>query len=278
MKHNIKITALLLLLFLAAHFVGILIINKYLTAPLPLNIQKPKLNEQTSYIPIFLTILLATIIVFIMIHFRTIRLWKVWFFISVGLCMTISFASFLNEKVALILAFLLTGLKIFRPSVFIHNFTEVFIYGGLAAIFVPVFSIRSIIILLILISVYDMYAVWKSKHMIKIAKFQTKTKIFAGLSIPYADFPKTKAMHGQKKLRLPIKEAVLGGGDIGFTLLFSGVIVRFYGIIPAFLSSIITALALLALFLIAEKKKFYPAMPFLTMGCIVGLIIISFIF
>ena len=79
--------------------------------------------------------------------------------------------------------------KVVKPNVYVHNFTELFIYGGLVAIFIQILNIYSAVVILILISLYDMYAVWKSKHIQKLAKFQTKSKVFAGLFIPYR-FPK----------------------------------------------------------------------------------------
>ncbi|MBS3145707.1 hypothetical protein J4414_02800 [Candidatus Woesearchaeota archaeon] len=110
---------------------------------------------------------------------------------------------------------------------------------------------------MILISIYDMYAVWKSKHMIKLAKFQSKLKTFAGLFIPYE---KNKA-------------AILGGGDIAFPLLFAGVVLLEKGLYPSILIIVYSALALFLLFLFGKKKKFYPAMPFISLGCFLGYLV-----
>ena len=46
-------------------------------------------------------------------------------------------------------------------------------------------TLKQASILLVLISIYDMIAVWKSKHMITLAKFQLDTKSFAGLAMNY---------------------------------------------------------------------------------------------
>ena len=104
----------------------------------------------------------------------------------------------------------------------------------------PLLNIFYAYILLIILSLYDMYAVWKSKHMVKMAKFQTRSGIFAGLLIPYG-FKKAK-----KKGMVKVKTAVLGGGDIGFPLLFAGTILVFKGWLPAL---IVTACATIALIL-----------------------------
>ncbi|MEK6835730.1 MAG: hypothetical protein AABX55_01790, partial [Nanoarchaeota archaeon] len=252
--------------FLAAHLVGLVIINNYLVKDLPYNIQRPELEERTSFIPIFITILFATILALILIRFRALLLWKLWFFISIAFTLAVSFSTFFNQFYALILAILLALAKLFRINIIINNVIEMFIYGGLAAIFVPLFNLFSIGIFLLLISAYDAYAVFKSKHMIKLAKFQTKAKLFTGLHVPY----KAK---GEKKYTA----AILGGGDIGFTLFFAGVILKEFNILAAIITSLIITLSLVVLFFIGKKGKFYPAMPVLSLGCLIAYLIIKFI-
>jgi presenilin-like A22 family membrane protease len=172
----------------------------------------------------------------------------------------------------------------------VQNLTEVFIYGGLAAIFVPILNIFWVFMLLIAISIYDMIAVWQSKHMIKLAKFQTKSKVFAGLLMPYQMPKKEKQI---KKLKIPksklkikkqgIKTAILGGGDIGFPLIFAGVIMKdlmltnpeLIGFLKALIIPVFTSIALLTLFLKSKKDRFYPAMPFIFVGCLIGYIMLK---
>ncbi|MDD5253987.1 MAG: presenilin family intramembrane aspartyl protease [Candidatus Nanoarchaeia archaeon] len=257
MKHSWKITLILIVLFLAAQFIGLLVTKHYLGEKLPYNIERPEVSSMYSVAEIIVIIILASVFVFILVKFRAYRLWKFWFFISVMVTLSISFSAFINETIAFGVAIIFAILRIFKNNVYIHNFTELFMYGALAAIFAPMLNILSGFILLLLISIYDMIAVWKTKHMIKLAKFQTKAKMFAGLIIPY------------KK-----DNAILGGGDIGFPLLFSGIVFGVYST-KAFIMPIFVTLSLLGLFLFTKKKKFYPAMPFLTAGCLLGYFIVT---
>ena len=49
------------------------------------------------------------------------------------------------------------------------------------------FILKTVIILLVVISIYDMWAVWKSGIMQKMAKYQMdELKIFSGFYVPYA--------------------------------------------------------------------------------------------
>ncbi len=296
MKHTLNITLVLLLIFLTTQLIGLGIVNQYIDhslssekgsatfKSLPYNIERPELEQKTAFLYIFLAILIGTGFVLLIIKFGQKTLWKLWFFFGVTITLSIAFASFIPELSALILGIIFAAWKTFRPNIYIHNLTELFVYGGLAAIFVPLLNILSVIILLILISGYDAYAVWKSKHMVDMATFQADSQIFAGILLGYK--PKQKGIEQITTAKLPtksisnkeMKTAMLGGGDIGFPLIFAGVILKNLIIIyPLFLSFLLTSIvslcatiALMYLFLYAKKDTFYPAMPFITVGCLIG--------
>lgn len=286
MKHSIKITLILVAIFLFAQIIGLGIISKYVDygktaesgnvtfTSLPYNIERPQVEEQFSFVYILSAVIMATIIVFIIMRFRATNIWRIWFFLAVFMCLVVAFNPFIGQFWSVVLGFILSMWKVFRPNIYIHNLTEMFIYGGLAAIFVPIINLFAAFMLLFLISGYDAYAVWKSKHMVKMAKFQTKSKMFAGLAIPYK-LPKLPKIAKHRKIK--VKTAVLGGGDIGFPLMFAGVVLKdmivtdpatsFFKVLAI---PIFTTVALSILLWKAEKDKFYPAMPFLTAGCIFG--------
>src|SRR5690606_10869114 len=129
--------------------------------------------------------------------------------------------------------------------------------------------------LLLLISVYDAWAVWHSGIMQKMAKYQMDNlKIFSGFFVPYAS-KKVKEKIAKLK-KLPEKErmihsvkvniALLGGGDVVFPIITAGVMLKFFGIWPVVLTIMGATVSLSYLLFFAEKKKFYPAMPFITAG------------
>ena len=287
MKHHPKITIILLTIFLLAQFIGIAILYQYIDTSksletgktqfkdLPIG-ERPPVEEKTSFLPIIIAILIGTGLLLLLMKFHLIFIWKLWFFIAVFVSLTVAFAAFVPTIAALILALILGVWKILRPNFWIQNGTELFIYGGLAAIFSPLFNLWSVSILLLFIAGYDAYAVWRSKHMITLAKSQAKEKMFAGLLIPYKEgkvHAHTSTLKSAFKIAPhgKIRTAILGGGDIGFPLIFAGVVLKEMGlwqslIIPFF------ALAGLGLLLWkADEQKFYPAMPFISAGCFVGL-------
>ncbi len=287
MKSNLKVISILLALFIISQLLGIIILDRNIDIAATkekgepvfkkiyiagVELEKPKINPTWSFVYIALAVLIGTLLIFGIIKLKLLVLWKLWFFLAAMLCITISLTAFLPSRIALLAGIVLAIYKIFKPNVFIHNLTEPLIYSGIAVIFVPIINMVSMFILLILISLYDAYAVWKSKHMITLAKLQTKTKLFSGMLIPYT--LKRKAKEGLPKQRLTtVKTAILGGGDVAFPLLFTGVIFKGYGF-WALLIIPFTALALFLLFYKGKKDKFYPAMPFLSVGCIAGFLLI----
>ncbi len=268
MKHSKNITIILLTIFFLTQVIGLFVIDSYATTKtevvdgqeietvtyekLPYDIERPNFKQETSFLPMLIMVLIVTFFIMLIIKFNAEWLWKTWFFLSVLFCLVIAFAAFMPQIVAVVLAAILAYLKIFKRNIVTQNISELFIYGGLAAVFVPVMTLWSIVIFLIIISIYDFIAVYKTKHMIKMAESHAKLKIFPGIMIPY-----------DKKL------AMLGGGDMGLPLIFAGVVMKSYGTL-AFIIPIFTTLALSYLLVKGEKNKFYPAMPILTAGSFIG--------
>lgn len=285
MKHSLKIILILVLFFLAAQLIGLRIVHNYIDvpqtiatgevqwAPLPplvgMQLERPTVEPRISLVFIISAILIGTLLILALIRFRRIAWWKLWFFLAVVLCLHVALGAFVQARIAFPLALVLGWLKAFRPNILVHNGTELLIYGGLAAIFVPILNVFTTLVLLFLISGYDMYAVWKTKHMVKMAKFQAKSGIFAGLLIPYKTPKKPKKKPAKKPIK-KIRVAMLGGGDVGFPLIFAGVVLKELGITHAVIVSLLTSAALFLLLYFGQQKKFYPAMPFLTAGCLVG--------
>ena len=273
MKHTWNVTLLLIFLFLISNLIGLFIVKSYVGNELPLNIEKPNLEGYTSFIVLFIAVIIATCIALILAKYKFINLWRYWYLFGVILCLTIAFGAFIGSTIALIFAIILGILKVFKNNFYIHNLTEVFVYGGLISFFAESFNVVTASALLILISIYDWVAVNKIKHMVTLAKNQSDAKIFAGLCVPYH---KGKKIVGKniKLVKKKVETAILGGGDIGFPLLFSSAVMMETNLFYGFLVSIFGAISLLYLFYKAEKNKFYPAMPFLTVGCFVGYFVV----
>lgn len=306
MKHSLKIVVLLLLMFLTTQLIGLAVANVYAASNdnIPFGMNPPTdVNPTTSLVSIIFAIIFAVLLMFLLMKFRTELLLRLWFFfviciaigittnalfikssfsaISVNLLLfNISLSSLISILIALPLAFL----KVFKRDILVHNATELMIYPGIAVIFIPLLNIWTTILLLVFISVYDIYAVWHAGFMQKMAKYQIKNlKIFAGFFVPYLNKKEMDILNSTPRSKLKGKKikvnvAILGGGDVVFPIILAGVVLRAMGILSALFVTLGAVLGLLYLFYTSEKGKFYPAMPFISAGCLLGLIIAYLVF
>jgi len=310
MKHKLSITLILLGMFLVTQIIGLFVVSVYMPIytidsttgesilssenSLPFGLQSPQDEPTPSFLSIVFAFALAFALIFILMKYKWKMVIRLWFFFVVALALGISIYAFLKyttllniSLIAMAIAIPLAFFKIFKPNMYIHNITELLIYPGIAAVFVPILTPLSIIALLILISIYDMWAVWQSGIMQKMAKFQMEElKIFGGFLIPSVSkkvklqIAKVKLKYKNKKIPSSLKKkkfkvnlAILGGGDVIFPIITAGVFMQVYGLISA-LFIIFGALAgLIFLFAITKKGKAYPAMPYISVGIFLGMLL-----
>ena len=250
---------------------------------LPYGLDPPAdIKPQESVISIVIALAIAVLLMLLLMKLKAETFLRLWFTVVVILGIAIALNAFFIKIpnatiIAVIFAIPLGILKIFHRNMFVHNATELLIYPGIATVFIPILNIWAIIILLIIISGYDMYAVWHVGFMQKMAKFQIqKLKLFSGFFVPYIKkedrlaLKKAKA-DGKKTKKVKVNIAILGGGDVVFPIMLAGVVLRVMGLWQALIISIGATLALAYLFHRSEKGKFYPAMPFISVGCLIAL-------
>lgn len=304
MKHNLKTTLIIMAMFLVAQFIGLYVTYAYTPEKiLVLNETSGQLQTIENYsLPygfnppadvtptvattsIFIALIIAVCLMLLLIKIRAEIFLRFWFLFVITIGISLAVNAFVIEIpnssfIALAVAIPLAILKVFKRDLIVHNATELLIYPGIASVFIPLLSIWSVVLLLLLISAYDIYAVWHAGFMQKMAKYQMeKVKVFSGFFIPYVskkDKEMMKKMKESKSNKIKNKKvkvnvAILGGGDVVFPIILAGVVLQSLGLLQAILVSIGATIALAILLYKSEKGKFYPAMPFITAGCLVGL-------
>ncbi len=304
MKHSLKVILILLGMFFITQLIGIAVIHQYspeiktvedvegniinkTVYNLPYGAEPPEgITPGNTLVSILIAIVIAVVFMLILMRFKSELILRVWFFLVVSFALAITLYAFIDkinyaEFIALGVAIPLAALKLFKRNVYVHNFTELLIYPGIAAIFVPLLSIWTVVLLLILISIYDIYAVWHAGFMQKMAQYQIeKLKFFTGFFVPYlgkkekmqiAEARKSNKLKDLKEKKLKINVAILGGGDVVFPIMLAGVVLNTLGLIEALIINVGATLALSWLFYISKKGKFYPAMPFISIGCLIAL-------
>jgi len=317
MKHSFKILMIFMALFVLSQVLGLyllsLSVQEIVQTPEGPKVvysnttigERPQVEGYGSIIYIAIGVIIGTVMLLIIAKYNKILIWKIWFFVAAWLTMSISIGVMLNVKLAFIawiLAAILALVKMKYPHPIMHNLTELLMYAGITLLLAPILTVPIAIILLVLISIYDAYAVWKSKHMITMAEFTKKSNLFPGLAITYkqnkdktiiltspAPDKSSKILKDEHKVenksthksskKDEAKTGILGGGDIVFPLLFAGsaftmLIEKGHSVLNSVayssLISLGAAVALFLLFVYGKQDKFYPAMPFITAGCLAG--------
>jgi len=156
------------------------------------------------------------------------------------------------------------------PSVWVHDILMVLGLSGAASFFGLGFTPSVVVALLLIFSVYDFIAVYKTKHMIAMAKEMLDKKVVLGFIIP-------KEIRFFRDNFRNVKPGgnfiIIGGGDI----IFPGLLA--VSIVPqSFLKALIIVIfSLSGLFfsywLFAREKEPVPALPPIALLSIVGYLI-----
>jgi hypothetical protein len=116
-------------------------------------------------------------------------------------------------------------------------------------------------------------------------------KIFGGFFIPFISkkmrLKLRKMRKAGKKKSIRVNIAILGGGDIVYPMIAAGVVLRRFGFTSVLglelpLASLLVILGAIMglsyLLIFGDKKKFYPAMPFISTGVFLALALCYLIF
>lgn len=238
----------------------------------------PKIEATPSFFSQFIlsTAVVVTIVLsiirFVKSGFKKRVLLKAIFLLAFFFGSLIFFEVWLGEPISLILVLFLVFLWLKMPNIFTHNLLLISGMAGLGSYLGLGLTPETVAILLVIFSIYDVVAVYKTKHMVKMAKGMVEAGALPGLILPSKlselNTPLEKTSFGGNFL-------ILGGGDIVFPLLFSVSLLQ-EGIIKSITIALFSALGLLTSFWIFFKQKerrAIPALPPIAFFSIIGYLI-----
>ena len=185
----------------------------------------------------------------------------------------------LNLFIPVFVAILITGILIVLwielPSVWVHDTLMVLGLAGAASFFGLGFSPAVVVALLLIFSVYDFIAVYKTKHMILMAKEMIEKKVILGFIIPKElKFFKDNF----KNIKIGGNFMILGGGDVVFPGLLAASVIPsgIYKSLIIVLFSLVGCFFSYWLFSTQKEKNPIPALPPIAFFSIVGYLITLF--
>jgi len=200
-------------------------------------------------------------------------IFKTFFAFVIFLGGEVFFESFIPTIIALPIVLILIFFWFKTSSVWFHNLLLVLSIAGIGGFVGSSLSPQIVILLFFILAIYDLVSVYKTKHMIKMAKSMMESQAVLGIIIPkrFADFNKKlkEVKIGDEKKDF----LVLGSGDIIFPLILAASFLpQSQGLFKSGIILIFSLFGLLFGFWLFLKlgKKPMPALPPLAFFCIIG--------
>jgi len=200
-------------------------------------------------------------------------IFKVLFLIAVGMGGLLLLQQWIPAPWALLAVIILVAGWWKIHSVALHDLLVVLGIAGAGSLLGLSFPPYLVVLLLIAFSVYDFIAVYKTKHMVKMAKAMVEAGSVVGLIVPsrVKDFKMNvdRVSPGGKFL-------IVGGGDVVFPLVLCVSLVP-SGVINSLIVALFSLLGLgLSFWVFASQKikKPIPALPPISVGAIMGYLVV----
>lgn len=174
--------------------------------------------------------------------------------------------AFFSFYMSFIIALFLLLYRIVRPSIFAHNILIIFACAGVAGVLGISVTVESAVLLLIILSVYDVIAVYQTRHMVYLATHMIASQAFLGFIIPESLVSYTTKI---SQARVNEGFMFLGGGDIVLPSVFAvsalsvNVLASLFVIIGAVCAIVVNH------YILIKTNRPLPALPLMACGMII---------
>jgi presenilin-like A22 family membrane protease len=238
---------------------------------------------QISFSKFIFNFLLATLFILFIVRFIKFKIGKKIIFKTLFILATffgglLLIEAWLPEPLPLIFTLSLIFWWWEKPSILNQDILIILGIAGMGSILGLSLKPEIVIILLIIFSIYDFIAVYKTKHMIKMAKEMIESRAILALVIPPNIFGFRESL---EKIQPGGNFLILGGGDITFPLLLCSSLVS-KGILNSLVVAIFSLFGLFAgfYFFISQPptspgggRQPIPALPPIALFSIIGYLI-----
>ena len=250
--------------------------------------QVTEISGYSSLLPILIYFFAVVIVLGIVLFFVPLRvlrtILKALFVILFTWGMFIFLVFWIPLYVTIAVAVIAAIAWFFIPKVWLHNIVMVLALVSVGAVFGRLIAPWTAMIVLAVLAIYDFLAV-RFGYMIWMAKKMSESSTLPAIVLPHGLY---EWNHTLKATDFVVEEkpadrkySILGGGDIGFSLLITASVFFAFGYIPAIIMAFFTLSGLTAAYWIQSvflKGKPMPALPPIAVMSLIGLLIINFTF
>jgi presenilin-like A22 family membrane protease len=266
---KLKVLATELSIFLAVQLLGLYTAAHLLSTQSEIYLNVPEL----SILSFAASFILAVTIIFMAIKFLKGKFgFKLLFVFLIVVGSKTIFSAMFSDFVSTILALVVVALWVGLPYVLMHNLAIVLAISGISAELGFAVSFTTILVLMAVLSIYDVLAVYQTKHMITMFKDLMDRGVVLSIIIPikFQDFLKrTDIAHPKKGFMF------LGTGDLAFPLIFAISALKFSMHSSLFIIGGATVGAALVFYLLVNQtqRRALPALPPIAICSFVGFVL-----
>lgn len=235
----------------------------------------PQMTDVSSIATFIITFIIATAILLIILKFyKGKSFFKLFFILLLIVGADLVFSAFIPGALSKVLALALVALWLLLPIIFIHNMTILIAIAGIGTSLGLVLSLPIVLILLAALSIYDVVAVFTTKHMVTMFKDLMNRGVILSIIVPVH----LKNMFlNLKKVKLGEGFMLLGTGDIAFPLILavSALRISLAGAVGAMLGSIVGLFLIYILLVTQPQRRALPALPPIAVCSFLGFLIAS---
>ena len=258
-------------LFTLAQLVGIFVVLKSRTL-----IQGQNITVDFTIGEAIIFLLLSIAFIYFLSRFS--HKSKIFFRLVLGLVIFVGsqtvFSLFFGEVIiSTILAIGLAVLVLKAKIILLHNVGMVLALGGIGAVLGLSLTPISVVILLLALSFYDIIAVYKTGHMIKMAEEMIKAGAISGivLSQTIKDW-----FENLERVQPGGRFMILGSGDVVMPLILTASVIGFYGLAEGLIVMLFSMFGLLLtyyLFITQKTRRPMAALPPIAAASIIGYLV-----
>ena len=235
---------------------------------------KPAGFSEFSFFDLIILAAFAIIFIFIAVRFKKAGsiTFKVFLAIFIFSGSQAIWSIWFIPLISTVFALVFTVLFWFLRNIIMQNIAMVFTLAGIGAVLGLSFLPTTIIYILVIFSFYDIIAVYKTGHMIKLAQAMIESRAIFGFVIPE---PGHTVRHKIAGITPGEGFMILGSGDVIFPLLLAASLVRI-SVYQSAIVAVFSAFGLLLMHLIFTNQKTrrpMAALPPIALMTIVGYLI-----
>lgn len=262
------------LLFTSVQALALLLSQRF-TRTLAVPERKPVAPEDIGVF--FLYLLLATLVLLVLMRFsHSKKALKYFWLAAIFGGLELFLEAFLRPDLALLLTLAIVALYWKAPTIWLHNFVLVLSLPAISAFFGSQIPPVSVVILLVLFAVYDVIAVYGTKHMVQLAHAFIDQKIIPGMIVSERPVDPTQYVG---EVTIGAGFSVLGTGDF----VFPAVLVASVALQNVTAAVIVAGFSVLGLFLThvlffgQRERRPMPALPPIAAFAILGFLVSRFL-